>query len=860
MIDVSLLGRVAVAVDGVPLAGEAAQRRRLALVALLCVPSPRPLSRDRLMLYLWPESDGESARHLLSVAVHVLRKAMGHEALLTNGDEVALAPESVRVDAVAFEEALRTGDFEAAVALYGGPFMDGFHAGAGAELEQWVAGERTRLERSYAHALEGAASARALSGDANGAVEAWRKLAALDPYSSHGALGLMRALADAGNRAAAIRHAAVHRQLLDGELGAGPDPEVEALAEALRVEPPAAPRPAPETIPAAAAKAEATASPPAGAAASPPASPTSPAAAGDGPSAGILATPPPAGPSLVPGPVRVSVPVPVALPRRTVRPPLRLWRATALALVLLALAAYVGYRWWARSQPRTVAVLPLTDVSPDPGSEQWGDAISEEILNDLQVVDGLRVVARTSSFRFRGDTTDVREIGRRLGVNYVLEGSLQASGNELRVTVSLVSTRDGIRQWGQTFNQQLSGARDVFAIEDSIARAVTAKLRGRRAPAPEKRLPSLAALHLYQQGRAAWYQRTPQSLAQAISYFEQAIAADGGYARAYAGLAEALVVQGSYDYGGLAPDSAYGYARKAALRAIALDATLPEAHTALASVYMDYDWDFAAAEREFRRAIELEPGYSPARQWYGLLLTAQGRDQEALRQLQRAGEVDPVSPAMYVQFAHYFYYTREYGRALEEIQRALKLDPAFPRAHLLLALIQSQTGQAAEAAGRVALLRARTQEPAVLGVLGYAYARAGDRARALECRDSLLAARRTRYVPSELFALVYVGLRDYPAALDELGKVYDAHSDGMVYLGIEPAMDPLRTDPRFQALVRAVRPRRAAETPERRAAQTPERRVAETPERRAAAWRYGGLLAAAAPAAHPRDTHVAGRD
>src|SRR5512142_1886808 len=236
MIAVSLLGRVLVSVDGTPISGEAAQRRRVALLALLCTPPARPLSRDRLMLYLWPDSDVESARHLLSVAVHVLRKTFGHEVVLTTADEVSLAPGSVQVDVAAFEDAIARGEPEAAIALYGGPFMDGFHAGAGVELEQWIDEERTRLQRMFAQALEALADKRRAAGDAAGAVEAWRRLATLDPYSSHGALGLMRALAEAGNRAGAIRHAAVHRQLLEGELGAGPDPEVEALAEGLRTE------------------------------------------------------------------------------------------------------------------------------------------------------------------------------------------------------------------------------------------------------------------------------------------------------------------------------------------------------------------------------------------------------------------------------------------------------------------------------------------------------------------------------------------------------------------------------------------------------------------------------------------------
>ncbi len=789
MIEVGLLGRVAVTVDGAPLSGEAAQRRRVALVALLCVPTPRSLSRDRLMLYLWPESGGESARHLLSVAVHVLRKALGHETLLTNGDEVALAPEAVRVDVAAFEEALRRGDSEAAVSLYGGPFMDGFHAGAGPELEEWVAEERTRLERAYAQALEGAAVARSRSGDASGAVEAWRKLAALDPYSSHGALGLMRALADAGNRAAAIRHAAVHRQLLEGELGAGPDPEVEALAEALRVEPPVpAPppvRPPAAPVPAPAPMLEVTTSPPRApvpeATPSPPPAPHSEAT-----------PPPPITPESRPGDVALQA------PRWR---PLRHWRAAAVALLLVGLTAFVGYRWRARSQPRTLAVLPLTDASARPGNEHLGDGISDAILNELEGVEGLRVAARTSSFAFRGETADVRAIGRKLGVQYVLGGSLEASDTVIRVNVELASARTGLRQWRQTFVQPLG---DLFAIQDSIARAVAAKLNGRGAPAAEAHRPTLEALHLYLKGMKAWYQRTPQSLTQAVLAFEQAMARDSDYARAYAGLAQALVVLGSYDYGGLAPDSAYPRARAAALRALALDSTLPDARTALGAVYTNYVWDFARAEAEFRHAIELAPGYSPARQWLGLLLVAQGRNDEALRQLQQAGEVDPLSPAMSVQLAHYFYYAREFDRSAEELERALAQDSAFPRAHLLYVLVDAQRNRSAQAIARAEALRARTSEPAVLAVLGYAYARAGRRADALAVRDALVATGRTRYVPGEFLVLVDVGLGENDRALQELEQVRLRRSDGMVYVAAEPAMAPLASDPRFQALVRAV--------------------------------------------------------
>lgn len=786
MIAVSLLGRVVVTVDGVPISGEAAQRRRLALVALLCVPSPRPVSRDRLLLYLWPDSDAESGHHLLSVAVHVLRKALGREVVVTTADEVALLPESLQVDVAAFEEAVRRGEHAAAVELYGGPFMDGFHAGAGPELEQWVDAERARLQRTYAQALEGVAAERRAAGDAAGAVEAWRKLAALDPYSSHGALGLMRAMADAGNRAGAIRHAAVHRQLL-AELEAVPDPDVEALAEALKAEPPA---PAPAASPA-------TSSP--RAAAPPSTIPTT--AAPPTPELRQAPSPPP-----IP---EVAAAEPLPRPGRFLRLPH--WRWAAAALVVVALAGFLANRMLTQRRavdpaagPQSIAVLPFSSIGSEPGSEYLGEGIAEQILEALSSVEGLRVVARTSSFAFRRGHGDVRAIGDSLGVQWVLDGSVERSRGRLRVSVELASARDGMRAWAQRYEKPVV---DIFEIEDDIARSVASALaaRFRDTAALGGGTSDPEAAELYMQGRREWFRRTPGSLLAAARYFEQAVARDSAYAFAYAGLADALVVGGSYDYGVLPPDSAYPRARTAAKRALELNPRLAAAHAALASVYMDYEGRFDLAEQEFRRAIELEPGYSPARQWYGLLLVSQRRDAEALQQMQSAGVNDPLSPALYVTRAQYFYYTRQYPRAIQELQLALRLDPAFGTGHLLMALTEVQVGRAREAAARMEAFAAGAPEPVVMAVLGYARAVAGDRAGAMASRDWLVRESRRRYVPAELPALVSAGLGDRDAAFRFLQEARRLHSNGLLYLAVEPAMDPLRTDPRFAALVAAVR-------------------------------------------------------
>ena len=879
MIEVSLLGRVAVTVDGVALSGEAAQRRRVALLALLCIPRPQPIQRDRLMLYLWPDSDTESARHVLSVAVHVLRKSLGHDALLTTADEIGLTPEHLRVDVHAFEDALKAGDSEAAVAAYGGPFMDGFRAGAGVELEQWVDGERARLQRLFAQALEGVAGKRRAAGDLAGAAEAWHRRAALDPYSSQGALGLMRALAEVGDRAAAIRHAGIHKQLLEAELGAGPDPEVEALAEELRREPP--PHVVPVHAPGAgtadggtAGRRDGAAMPAgAGAAGSSGGTRATPVGAGVAASAaGIQATagaagvaagaddvgtagvPATAGAAGVGGPGAPADATSIAPSRSSAVPPSgfegvaagispvgaqaertpvrgstrapaegslgraplplgarwrgvgrRRWGIVATGVVLLALAGFVAERWQASRRavapgPHKLAVLPFTVLGHEEGMEYLGDGIAEQILNALEGLPGLQVVARGSSFRFRGTDVDVRAVGDSLGVDLVLSGTVEPSGDKVRVAVELDNARNGFRVWRQSYDAPRMNAR---ALEDGIATGTALALHGTLEPR-RRRLPDPRAHDLYLRGIYAWYQRTPQSLLMAVDTFARAVEIDDRYAEAWAGLAQALTVAGSYDYGALPPDSAYPAAEKAARRALALDDSLGAAHAALAGVYLNYYWDFSGAEREFERAVAVEPHLSSAHQWYGLLLLARHRQADAWEQMELAAEGDASQPTMFVQRADYFYYTGQYDKAVAELQRALQIDSTFALAHLMLALTQIQAGRAAETAAALEKLRVQAPEPVFIALLGSAYGRSGQMAKARAARRELAEMARGRYVPRELFALVDVALGDKAAALTDLEQAFRLRSNGMVYLDIEPAIASLRDEPRFTQLQRAV--------------------------------------------------------
>jgi TolB-like protein/DNA-binding SARP family transcriptional activator/Tfp pilus assembly protein PilF len=805
MIEITLLGRVALAVDGRPVGGEAGQRKRLAVVALLALPPLRPVSRDRLVAYLWPERDADAARHLLSAAVHVLRKVLGADALLSNGDELALEPARVRVDVADFEAAIAAADWEAALALYGGPFLGDFNPGGSAELDRWIDGARERLERLHAEALQQLAEQRTGVGDVAGAVELWRRRAALDPYASAGALGLMRALAAAGNRGGAIQHARIHAQLLESEFNADPDPAVAALAEALKEGPPepaatdvatgVAPDPAPEAgvVPAPAAPDAA------------PQAAIGPAPANPATSATSAAPAPPASAAAA-LPAR-------RRPRRSwwsrpARPPSRRSVALAAAATVAVAGATVAVLAVGRGAPAaddapppTVAVLPFNLPAGAEAERYLGDGIAEQVLDQLGTVSRIRVVARASSFAYAGRSVDVREVGRALGATAVVEGSVARSDGAVRVWVQLVDARTGYRIWSQTYDRP---AGELFALQDEIARSVAGALHVRLHPAvaTPPRSTSVEAFDLYLQGRHAWLRRTTESLEAARALFARAVAADSGYARAWVGLADAYNMLGSYDYAGLPPTEAYVPARAAALRALRLEPELASAHASLATIHMNYDWNWAAAEREFRRALELNPGYAQARQWFALFLAAQERFDEAAQELRTAAELDPASPLMLTTRSHFFFYTRDWDRPRAESEAALRLDPGFSRAHVLVALLDLRTGEPAAAAARLErLLAAGGPEPVLVALLSYAHAAAGRTAAARAGLDALRAEARHRYVPHEALAVAWLGLGDLERAIDSLERAFDARSSGVLYLPIEPLVDPLRAHPRFQRLL-----------------------------------------------------------
>jgi TolB-like protein/DNA-binding SARP family transcriptional activator len=433
----ALLGGAAISgPDGVGLTGRAAQRHRLALLALLALAPGRRVSREKAIAYLWPETGSESGRNLLNASVYVLRTVLGEDALLSIGDDLCLNATVIRADAAEFEVAVAQGDHQGAVALYAGPFLDGFFLDAAPEFDRWVEGQRERLRRGYGKAMEQLAERAGVSGDYTAAVEWWRRLAVEEPYNGRVALGLMRALAGAGDRAGAIRHAQVHAARLREEVGAGPDPDVTALAERLRTgtmrdREPVQPHPV-----------DGRREPPVGSAPPPPPSST------------------------------------LGSRRRRRSAPVTLVGAAALAL-----AAWAIRPWFAGTAESgaSVAVLPFVNLGGDESDDYFSDGMTEELIHALTSVEGLRVIARTSAFQFKDKSIDVREVGRRLGVTSVLEGSVRRSGARLRITVQLVSTKQGTHLWSGAYDRELE---DALAIQEEIARSVAGTLRPRlRAPA-----------------------------------------------------------------------------------------------------------------------------------------------------------------------------------------------------------------------------------------------------------------------------------------------------------------------------------------------------------------------------------------
>jgi TolB-like protein/Tfp pilus assembly protein PilF/class 3 adenylate cyclase len=477
----------------------------------------------------------------------------------------------------------------------------------------------------------------------------------------------------------------------------------------------------------------------------------------------------------------------------------------ALAAIVAGIAMFSRYR--ARSTlaapEKSIAVLPFVDLSQARDQEYFCDGISEEILDALAKVEGLRVVARTSSFAFKGKNADVGEIGQKLNVGNVLEGSLRREGNRIRVAVQLVNARDGFHLWSQTFERELQG---VFAVQDEITRAVVDALKIKLAVAlPVHKTPNTEAYDLYLKGRYFLNRKTGADATRAIDYFNQALAKDPNDALAYAGLADAYS-SFVFPLGVVAPQEVMPKAKEAALHALAIDNALGEAHASLAYITFFYVWDWAAAEKEFKRALELNPNNGDTHHWYSHYLMGQGRIEESLIQSKRALELSPFDILFNVHLAWHYLYARQYDQALERIEKTIEMDKNFAQAYPWLGLILEQEGRYAEAIA--AFQNAIRLFPGGSSIaeaeLAHVYAVSGNQEEARKIIVGLQELAKSEYVSSFQIAAIYAGLGEKDRAFAWLEKAYEERSDGLVNLNADQRFDSLRSDPRFQDLARRL--------------------------------------------------------
>jgi len=523
----------------------------------------------------------------------------------------------------------------------------------------------------------------------------------------------------------------------------------------------------------------------------------------------------------------VVVPEPQPLPQVQIQPqpqiaepltikPARSRQRAVFVISIALIVALVAYLW-SRSQTRPsgskgqrmLAVLPFENLTGDPSQDYFSDGMTEEMIARLGSLDPqhLGVIARTSVMQYKHNKEPLDQIARELGVQYALEGSVRRDSGRLRITAQLIQAKDQTRLWARQYDREPG---NVLGIQSEIAQQIANEIQfqigsnERTKSTPQAALsPSeSAAYELYLKGRYFSNKRTAQGLRQANQYFQQAVARDPQYAPAYAGLAESYALMGGYT--GSPQIEFIPKARAAAKRALELDERLPEAHTALAVIAQNYDWDWVTAEKEYRRAIQLNPNYATGHHWYAECLALQGRFGEAFPEIESARQLDPLSLIIATDYGAILYFSRQYDRAIEQFHSVLDMEPNFPRAHMLV-WAYTQKASFADALADAEAWRQADNSPLWSWVMiAYVSGRSGDQARANLALEHLEQLETQRTLDPLSFAIAYIGTGDNNKALGWLEKAYAERSSSLTALKVDPIYDPLRGDPRFQELVRGV--------------------------------------------------------
>lgn len=453
----------------------------------------------------------------------------------------------------------------------------------------------------------------------------------------------------------------------------------------------------------------------------------------------------------------------------------------------------------------SVAVLPFENLTGDPGQEYFVDGITDELTTELARIKALRVISRTSAMHYKNTGKPLPEIARELNVEAVVEGTVRRSEGRVSVNVQLIHADDR-HLWARTYERDL---RDILTLQGEVARAIADEIRvsitaGERARLSQVRSVNPRAYEAYLLGRYFWSQRTTEAtLKRAIAYFEKAIEMEPGYAEPYSGLADCYILL--QFYGPANPKESWPKAKSAADKALELDQTLAEAHNSLAIYLHRYEWDWAASEREFRRALELNPNFADAHRSYAIYLRNLGRFQEARAQIMRAEELDPRSFSATASVAREFYFARQYDRAIQQGRRQLETDPNLVQVHYWLGISLAEKGDFPGAIGELEkAIDLSGRNTIYVAGLAYTYAKAGQKDRAWQLLEELRQLSLRTYVPPYRLASVYAGLGEKDEAFAYLQKAYEERGLHVGNLNVDPMMDSLRSDPRFQELLRAM--------------------------------------------------------
>ena len=488
-------------------------------------------------------------------------------------------------------------------------------------------------------------------------------------------------------------------------------------------------------------------------------------------------------------------------------PPFALKMSVLVTLLLIASLAAWKLHFWNRSSPviRSLAVLPLESLSGDASQDYFADGMTDELISDLGQISALRVISRTSVMGYKHARKPLPQIARELSVDAVVEGTVLRSGDRVRITAQLIEASADKHLWSKSYEGEL---RDTLTLQNQVAEAIADQVRinlnpQERAALKNTKVVNPEAYEAYLKGRFFWNKRTAEGLKKAIEYFNEAIEKDRKYGQAYTGLADSYALLGNSDFAVLTPQEAYPKAKAAATKALELDNSLGEAHTSLAFCLSLFEWNWEAAEKEFQEAIALNPSYATAHQWYALQLSTMGRHQEAITEMSKAQSLDPLSLIISADMADVLFAARKYEESMIQSHKAIDMDPNFAISHFELGQVLVQEKMYNEAIEELQKANKLSGGDATcISILAYAYAVSGSRKEALKLMSDLRNRSDHHFSYAAHIALIQAGLGEKDQAMASLEKAYTERFDALALRS--PAFDPLRSDPRFQDLMRRV--------------------------------------------------------